>query len=109
MSRRQLKTDDEDGFLHAFRDELLDNVEYYGVRIEVLLCVAVRRPGLLVRVIAYKKDAEGAEQVYAQVEHPYPSHAATRLHAALYRASVMIGGELSRVKREKGQQDSPAS
>lgn len=104
MSRRQLRTDDEEGFLRAWRDETLDLVNDHAVRIEYHLCVALMKPGLLIRAIAYRRDAEGQEQVYATAEQPYPTHAATRLHAAIYRAAIRIGGAIVERKRADREQ-----
>lgn len=107
MSRRNLRADDEEGFLRAWRDEVLDLVATYPVRIEFLLCVPVRQPGMLIRVVAYHKDAQDAEQVYAVAEQPYPTHAATRLHAALYRAAIRIAGAIvERRRTDRGENSS---
>lgn len=108
MSRRQLKTDDEEGFLRAFRDEVFDLVADYHVRVEFHLALPVAGPGVLIRGFAHKRDASGNEQLYATCEQPYPTHSAARLHAALYRAAIKLGGAIREAQRARWQEDSPA-
>lgn len=107
MTRRQLKTDDEAGFLRAFRDEVFDLVADYKVRVEFHLALPVAGPGVVIRGFAYQKDGSGAEQLYAACEQPYPTHSALRLHAALYRAAIKLGGAIREAKRAAWQEDSP--
>lgn len=93
-SNRGLKSDDEAGFIRAYRDEVWDNEELYHVRIEFQLRIRRDRPGLTIYGIAYKADESGQEQVVATAEYPYPSHSATRLHAALYGAAVRLSAAI---------------
>jgi hypothetical protein len=109
MSKRMLRSDDEEGFLRAFRDELIDLAEYYGVRIEATLRLPVMGSGLFIYLEAFKRDLEGAEQVYAAAEQAYPTPAAARLHAALYRASIRLGGALSARRQSDRQEDSSSN
>lgn len=96
MSRRTLKTDDEEGFLRAYRDEIWDAEELYGVRCTTRLAINREQKGLLIWIVVEKKDQEGQWQELCQVRHPYPSHSAARLHAALYRAAIGVHAELMR-------------
>ena len=105
MSRRQLKTDDEAGFLRAFRDEAFDLVGYYHVRVEFTLRLPITGEGLVIVGEAFKADASGAEQVYARSEQPYPSHSVLRLHAACYRAAVKLGGAIRERERSDAQKN----
>jgi len=107
MSRRQLKTDDEEGFLRAFRDEVLDLAEVYQVTVEFTLRVQVLTRKLVIHGEAFKRDSEGQEQVYAAAEQEYPSHSVVRLHAALYRAAVKLGGAIRERERAGAALDSP--
>lgn len=107
MSRRQLKTDDEEGFLRAFRDEVLDLVADYGVRVEFTLRLPVYGVGLVIHGEAHKTDLAGDEQVYAAADQPYPTHSVARLHAALYRAAVKLGGAIRERGRLNGGEVSP--
>jgi hypothetical protein len=99
MSRRQLRTDDEAGFIRAFWDETMDLVQEEGVRVEWLLQLPVRTRSLELYGVAYKKDANGDEQFYAAFRQPYPTPSAARLHAALYRAAVRLSIEVRDTRR----------
>lgn len=96
MSRRQLKSDDEEGFIRAYRDEIFDLEDYYEVRVQASIRIKRGGPGLVLWFEAERKDAEGQWQTYAQAEYAYPSHGSARLHAALYAAAIRISVEVSR-------------
>jgi hypothetical protein len=95
MARRQLKTDDEAGFLVAFCDELLDSEKIFGVQIEVVILRSRVRGQLNINCIAYKVPRKPSDEPYAISNTPYPRSSALRLHAGLYQAAIRIGGELS--------------
>jgi len=107
MSRRQLKTDDEEGFIRAFRDEVRDLASTYNVVMEFTLRVQVLRPGLVIHAEAFRMDGNGADQVYAVADQEYPSHSVARLHAALYRAAIKLGGAIRDRERAGAALDSP--
>lgn len=108
MSRRQLRSDDEEGFLRAFRDEILDMSLYYSVRVVFSLRLPVDRSGLVIHGEAYKEDANGYEQVFAVADQPYPTHSASRLHAALYRAAIKLGAAIrDKIRSEPGESEQP--
>lgn len=96
MTRRQLKTDDEEGFLRAFKDEILDAQADYQVDIRVGVVVRPERPGVtfVASVFSVAPDATGEPLML--VEQPYPTHSASRLHAGLYRLAISISVALSR-------------
>jgi hypothetical protein len=96
MSRRQLRTDDEEGFIRAFKDEILDTQEVYGVRTVVWITVSAGKPGLVIRGHALSPGAGELEELVATIERPYPSHSASRLHAALYAAAIALSVGVSR-------------
>lgn len=103
MSKRQLRADDEEGFLRAFRDECFDVVLTHSVRLEFTLRLPVQSPGLVIHGEAFKRDENGDEQVYAAFSLPYPTHTANRLHSALYRAVIRLGVEVrDRERAESG-------
>jgi len=108
MSRRQLKTDDEEGFLRAFRDEVMDLAKEYDVRLEFTLRVLVLNRKLCIHGEAYYLDPFGAEQLFAMAEQEYPSHSVARLHAALYRAAIKLGGAIRQEIRFRASEGSPA-
>lgn len=94
MPRRQLKTDDEEGFLRAFRDEVLDLAIEYDVHIKMWLDHPRQQPGMVIRADAYRHFGTSDERLYARAYQEYPSHSANRLHAALYRAAIKLGGAI---------------
>jgi len=96
MSRRALKTDDEEGFLRAYKDEILDAQESYKVKIEVEIEVRPERPGVTFLGTAYSLNRETGPVAVAHAEVRYPTHSASRLHADLYRLAIALSVALSR-------------
>lgn len=105
MSKRQLKADDEEGFLRAYKDEVLDIASDHNVVIECRLLLPVTSGGLVIRMYALGELETGATVVMSTFDQPYPTHSATRLHAALYRAAVRLGIELREERRRRAQGD----
>jgi hypothetical protein len=62
----------------------------YQVRSEFTLRINRARQGLVIHGEAFKKDEYGHEQLFAQADYPYPTHSASRLHAALYGAAIRL-------------------
>lgn len=108
MSKRQLKTDDEEGFLRAYRDELLDVAHDHNCQISCSLVLPLQGHGIRIRMRAYQLDQDGHEECLATFDQDYPSHTAQRLHAALYRAMVRLGIELRDQRRRAALGDEPA-
>jgi hypothetical protein len=109
MSRRQLKTDDEAGFLIAVCDDLAESEALFGVQIEMVVLRTRVRGQLNINCYAYKTPRKPADEPYATSTTPYPSASALRLHAALYRAAIRIGGELSNKAKWGEVKDSSAT
>lgn len=103
MSRRQLKAGDEEGFIMAWFDDIVESEALYGVQIEVVLLRARKRGEININCIAYKTPRKPSDEPYAISNTPYPSAAATTLYAALYRSAVRIGGEISNKRRDEGR------
>lgn len=101
MSRRTLKTDDEEGFLRAYRDEVLDTGEMYQVDVTCDVRVSPRRVGVTIHMHAAGRDGGPLEGVVAHAEYHYPSSTATRLHAALYQAAIRINVAVQQQYRDK--------
>lgn len=99
-SKRNLRSDDEAGFLLAFCDELADTEELFGVQVEVVVLRTARRGQLNINCFAYKTPRKPSDEPFAVSYTQYPTAAATRLHAALYRAAIRIGGEIANKRRE---------
>lgn len=96
MSRRQLKTDDEAGFLLAFFDDLAESEHLFRVQIECVLLRARKRGEININMIAYKLPRKPGDEPWAISNTPYPTASANRLHGGLYKAAIRIGGELAR-------------
>lgn len=109
MSKRELRSDDEAGFLRAFRDECFDIVAEEKVRLEFTLRLPIQAAGLVIHGEAFKRDAQGDEQLYATFSQPYPTHVANRLHAALYRAAIRLGVEVRDRRRAEEMGDEQAT
>lgn len=105
MSKRQLRADDEEGFLRAYRDELLDVAHDHNCQISCSIVVPLRQPGLMIRLRAYQLDEHGREECLATFDLPYPTHTATRLYSALYRGMVRLGIELRDKRRQQATGD----
>lgn len=108
MSRRQLRSDDEDGFLMAIHDDLTESKALFNVQVEMYLMPASTRGAFHIICYAYKRPRKPGDEPYATSSTPYPSSQAKRLHAGLYRAAIRIGGELARLHTQKEIKDSPA-
>jgi len=106
MSRRALKTDDEEGFLLAISDELAENRVMFNCHIELTLVPTDKRGRFDIVAKAYKRPRVDDSPPYAIAIYQYPSTTANRLHAAFYRACIRIGGELSRIGPYRPAQDS---
>jgi len=107
MSRRSLKTGDQDGFILAIWDDLVDTQEMFGVETEVIIRPGKMRGRLLFLVRAYKAPRTAGDEPYAEGLLEWPTHAASTLYALLYRAAVRIGGECSRRAQGLRRTDSP--
>jgi len=95
VSRRQLKTDDEWGFLLAFWDEVRDLERDYDAVVTWDIRLSSKRG-----VISIHGRATGSEEgplkgavIHAQLE--YPSASVLRLHAALYSAGIRLSVAVS--------------
>ena len=90
MSRRQLKTDDEWGFLLAFWDEMADLEIVY----KATVLWDIRRSNKRGE-IAFHGRAVGDEDgpllgAVIHAEFRYPASTVSRLHAALYTAAIRL-------------------
>lgn len=108
MSRRQLKTDDEDGFLMAFSDDVAETEVLFRVKVKVEFKRTSIRGKLRLVATAWKGVGTLNERCVATWEGEYPTAQASRLHAALYRAAVGIGAACSRAGLPYSREDSDA-
>lgn len=101
MSRNQLKSGDEEGFLLACYDDIRETEQMYGVVISCELAPGRRRGDWSFVMTARQRSQDGPGEVYATGAYPYPSPSARTLYGAFYRACVRIGAECARAHREK--------
>jgi hypothetical protein len=110
MSRRSLKTDDQDGFMQACWDDLAETAAMYHVELDIKLQPAMVRGEWEFVATAYKRPRKDGDAPYASGRYPYPTFAAKTLYAALYRVCIRIGAECSSAhRREYGYNSSPPS
>lgn len=100
MTRRALKSDDEEGFVRAFKDEIVDLELNYGVEVKVCVIVDARRPGITLSGEATGRADTPLEHKTAFFDYPYPSHRATRLYAALYALAVALNVQVQHLYQE---------
>lgn len=110
MARRQLKTDDEAGFLMAFHDDIRETEQLFGVEVGVSVRLTKTRGLIEIRASAWKADPVRGDRCVAVFETRYPTASANRLHAGLYRAAIGIGAACYRNGlREVESKDSPGT
>lgn len=96
MSRRQLKTDDEAGFLLAIYDDVVETEALFSVKVKLELKRGYKRGLFRLHATAWKDVGTPDERCVATWEGEYPTAAANRLHAGFYRAAIGIGAACSR-------------
>lgn len=96
MSRRRLKTDDEEGFLMAIYDDLCETEALFNVRVKIEFKRANRRGGFQLHASAWKDVGKADERCVATWVGEYPTAQANRLHAGVYRAAIGIGAACGR-------------
>lgn len=96
MSRRQLKSDDEAGFLLAVSDDIAETQQMYRVVIKVEIKFTERRGQFRMIASAWKDAGKPNERCVATWEGEYPTAQAARFHAALYRTAIGIGAACGR-------------
>lgn len=95
MSRRQLKADDEWGFLLAYWDEVTDLSEDYKVDVTCDIRRTRERGKIAFHLTATGIEGGPLEGAFLVADLQYPSPSATRLHAALYSAAVRLAVAVS--------------
>jgi hypothetical protein len=93
-SKRNLRSDDVDGFMLAIWDSCQDLATDYQVRIEMRYAPAKMRGHLVFDACAYHVGVDGAEAVVARAEAVWPTHYSQTVHALLYALLVRLWREL---------------
>jgi len=109
MSRRTLKSDDEEGFLMATHDDLAETAQLYRVQLKITIKPSSVRGRFRMRSEAWKDVGKPLERCVASWEGEYPTAQALRFHAALYRAAVGIGAACSRAGLPYRHEDSDST
>lgn len=89
MSKRQLKSEDVDGFMLASWDSWTDMAVAYDVSIGIGVGVRRDRGHLMFKATAFHKGEDGVEQAVAHAERQWPGHYSSTIHGLLY--SLLIG------------------
>lgn len=101
MGRRALKSDDVEGFVMAFWDEVRDTEMLYQVNIVLDLRRKAARGGISFHAIAVRVDEEGQERPAGTAQVDWPSAKFTSLHACLYRLSMAIAVTVQKEYQER--------
>lgn len=109
MSRRQLKADDEGGFLMAISDDISETQQLYQVVVKIEFKPTNLRGHFRICASAWKDVGKPDERRVATWEGEYPTAQAMRIHAALYRAAVGIGAACGRAGLPYRHEDSDST
>lgn len=90
MSKRQLKSEDVDGFVIAFYDEVRATEEMYQVRCSFDLRLGGSRGALSLHAQAVRDAEEGPDHLVATADVRWPSVTQASLHAWLYALAIRI-------------------
>jgi len=101
MSRNQLKSDDVDGFVLAFWDEISDIEKLYSVKVMLDLRLKINRAGICFHAHATREDAEGAVWPVGHARQDFPSDKCLSLHAALYRLAMQLNRQVQDDYRDR--------
>lgn len=89
-SKRGLKSDDVDGFMCAFWDEIEDIRREQDVEVEMRLFTQAGRGKVKIIAMAYKAYGTPQERLVGSAEVLWPTHHATSVHALLYSLGVRL-------------------
>lgn len=101
MSKRTLRSDDVDGFVRAWHDEVRDTELRYGVECEFTLRTADLKSQLRIHGEAWYTDQEGTRRLVGTVDRLYPTPRVVYLHAACYQAAMSLNVAVQRWYFEK--------
>jgi hypothetical protein len=101
MGKRQLKSDDVDGFMLAFWDEVMDTAKLYNVTVLVDVRIGLQRGRVTFHACALDNGDNGYEGPVAASEVHWPTHKATSVHALLYSLACKLNIEVQRWHRER--------
>jgi hypothetical protein len=106
MSRRNLKADDEEGFLKAVSDDVHETESLYRVKVKIEFKALSARGKFRIIATAWKGVGTLEERCVAEWNGEYPTLQAMRVHAALYRAVVGLGAACGRAGLPYRHEDS---
>jgi hypothetical protein len=94
MSRRQLKSEDVDGFLRAAWDELEDTSKCYSVNVLLDIRRNLHSRSFSFHAMAIRNDEEGNARIAGEARMDWPSEKYHSLHALLYRLSLALNHQV---------------
>jgi len=101
MSKRTLRSDDVEGFIRAFNDEVRDTEEIYQVGCEYSLRKGNLRGEIYIHGEASFTSPENGLQVVATADRVFPSPRVRDLHACLYQAAMALNVAVQKWFHEK--------
>jgi len=101
MSRRTLRSDDVEGFIRAFNDEVRDTEEIYQVACEYSLRKGNLRGEIYIHGEASFTSPENGTQVVATADRVFPSPRVRDLHACLYQSAMSLNVAVQKWHHEK--------
>lgn len=107
MSKRQLKSEDVDGFMLATWDSAVDMAEQYDVSIGIGVGFRKDRGRMVFRATAFQTQPDGSEKPVARAEREWPGHYSKTVHGLLYSLLIGLWRALDDWRAEAPEQDSP--
>lgn len=101
MSKRNLKSSDEEGFIRAFCDDLADTEAMYHVHIYTSIVRLMGKRGIDIVQEVWKGPQTASEQPWIRQRYVYPTHASATLYAALYRSAIGIGAAIANKRHDE--------
>lgn len=109
MSRRQLKANDEAGFLMAVTDDIAETQQLYRVLVKIEIKPTSIRGRFRIKATAWKDVGMPDERAVASWEGEYPTVQCQAFYAGLYRAAVGIGAACGRAGLPYRNEDSDST
>lgn len=101
MARRQLKSDDVEGFVRAFWDEVRDIELRYECHVSLDIRLSEHRGEVKFVGTVTEEVENAAERLIAVTDRVFPSHRYTSLHALLYNLASALNVAVQRDYHER--------
>jgi len=100
MSKRTLRSDDVEGFVRAFVDEVLDTELMYLVECDFSLRKSTVRSEVYIHGEATYDFPGTGKQVVATADRVFPSQRVRDMHACLYQAAMALNVAVQKWQRD---------